>query len=420
VAHAPYNDGVTFDTLEVLIQDACASTPVSIYKKGGTQLATAPAMAAEFYPTASQWRKDSVLVPSGFLNKQVKFIFRNYGRYGHTIYVDNVNVYGLSTSAPTATASFTLSDTVVCAGSSLTFTNTSTASSGSPDSVRWTIQGGTPATSTSTTTVAPVFNTTGNFTISLVAYKSGNASTVFSRAIRVKSKPTVTVNSPTICSGNTTTLNAGGATTYTWSPNIGNTATVTTPVLNSNTSYTVTGTTNGCSATATASVTVNPTPATPVITQRNDTLFSSVVLSGASYEWYLGGVLKATTSTAFYKFNQAGVYSVKVTKSSCPSALSTTFNGILTALRKYNNTFELNVAPNPTSGYLNIRFLSAKPQQIVLRIYSVIGQKVWESKMDVRAGAQQQEIQLHSLDKGMYILSLEGEDDLATQQIIIQ
>jgi PKD repeat protein len=491
VAHAPYNDGVTFDTLEVLIQDACASTPVSIYKKGGTQLATAPAMSAEFYPTASQWRKDSVLVPSGFLNKQVKFIFRNYGRYGHTIYVDNVNVYGLSTSAPTATASFTLSDTVVCAGSSLTFTNTSTASSGSPDSLRWTIQGGTPATSTSTTTVAPVFNTAGNFTISLVAYKSGNASTVFSRAIRVKSKPTVTVNSPTICSGNTTTLNAGGATTYTWSPNIGNTATVTTPVLNSNTSYTVTGTTNGCSATATAtvtvkttptvtvnspticsgntttlnaggattytwspnigntatvttpvlnsntsytvtgttngcsatataSVTVNPTPATPVITQRNDTLFSSVVLSGASYEWYLGGVLKASTSTAFYKFNQAGVYTVKVTKSSCPSALSTTFNGILTALRKYNNTFELNVAPNPTSGYLNIRFLSAKPQQIVLRIYSVIGQKVWESEMDVRAGAQQQEIQLHSLDKGMYILSLEGEDNLATQQIIIQ
>ncbi|HNF50180.1 MAG TPA: M36 family metallopeptidase, partial [Chitinophagales bacterium] len=54
-------------------------------------------------------------------------------------------------TTPTATASFTVSDTTVCVGGSLTFTNTSTASSGSPDSVRWTILGGTPSTSNSAT-----------------------------------------------------------------------------------------------------------------------------------------------------------------------------------------------------------------------------------------------------------------------------
>ncbi len=163
-------------------------------------------------------------------------------------------------TTPTATASFTASDTTVCAGGSLTFTNTSTASSGSPDSVRWTIAGGVPGTSTSTTTVAPTFSTPGTYIISLVAYKSANASTAATKSIRVKSLPTVQVNSPAICSGTTASLLASGATTYTWSPNIGSIAAVTTPALTTTTTYTVTGTTQGCTGTAVSTVTVNATP----------------------------------------------------------------------------------------------------------------------------------------------------------------
>ena len=70
--------------------------------------------------------------------------------------------------------------------------------------------------------------------------------------------PTVTVNSPTICAGTTATLTATGATTYTWSAGATSTGvsttTVTPPVGVS--TFTVTGTTSGCSNTAVATVTV--------------------------------------------------------------------------------------------------------------------------------------------------------------------
>jgi gliding motility-associated-like protein len=66
--------------------------------------------------------------------------------------------------------------------------------------------------------------------------------------------PVVTVNSETICSGGNAVLTANGANSYGW-----NTGAVTNPITvspASTTTYTVTGTSNGCSATAIATVTV--------------------------------------------------------------------------------------------------------------------------------------------------------------------
>lgn len=708
VAYAPYlrsNGTSKMDTIEVLITDVCAGTTTSIYKKGGTQLATAAANANAFFPTANQWRQDSVNIPAPYQNKYVKFTFRNYGLYANNVFIDNVNIYSVGASSPTATASFTLSDTTVCPGGSLTFTNTSTASSGSPDSVRWTINGGVPSTSNSTTTVTATFNTVGTYTISLVAYKSGNASAVFSRTIRVKPRPTVTVNSPTICSGSTATLTASGATTYTWSPNIGTSATVTTPTLTSTTTYTVTGTTsgctntaiatvtvtplpnvtvnspticsgnsasltasgatnyswspnigstatvntpvltstttytvtgtsnncsktavatvtvtplpnvtvnsptictgqtatltasgatsyswspnigstatvttpalttttsyivtgtssncsktatatvtvvttpnisvtspticsgktatitasggntytwspnigssatvttpvltsnttytvtgfigncsktavstvtvnpnptvsvnspsicsgtsatlsasgastftwspnigitatvttptltsttnytvtgtiaNGCTGTAISTVTVKPLPATPTITQSNDTLYSSVIIAGASYEWYKAGVLQATTTTAYYKFSSGGIYTVKIINNGCASAMSANFNAVLTAVLSKKLNVDFVIFPNPNNGQFEIRITSRVNKTYRLSLLNTIGQEISSEELDIRVGYNTKLIQFFGLEKGMYFLSISGDDGIAVQNIMIQ
>ncbi|MFY9310414.1 MAG: T9SS type A sorting domain-containing protein [Bacteroidia bacterium] len=66
---------------------------------------------------------------------------------------------------------------------------------------------------------------------------------------------TINVNSATITSGQTATLTANNATTYSWST--GETTNSISVSPTTTTSYTVTGATGGCSATATASVTVD-------------------------------------------------------------------------------------------------------------------------------------------------------------------
>ncbi len=77
--------------------------------------------------------------------------------------------------------------------------------------------------------------------------------------------PNVTVNSPTICAGNSVTLTANGASTYNWSPAAGLSTTTGTSVTanpSATTTYTITGTDgDGCVNMTTSTVTVNPLPA---------------------------------------------------------------------------------------------------------------------------------------------------------------
>ncbi len=141
-------------------------------------------------------------------------------------------------------AQFTASDSIICAGNSIIFTNTS---SGSPDSVRWTINGGTPSTSSSAITVSSVFSTAGSYTITLTAFKAGNSSTI---------SKTITVNpnkiyqfSQTICQGQSVTI---GNQTFTTSGN-----------------YNVhLQTSQGCDSSVYLSLTVNPN----AITQLSQTI----------------------------------------------------------------------------------------------------------------------------------------------------
>lgn len=118
--------------------------------------------------------------------------------------------------------------------------------------------------------------------------------------VTVNALPTVsiTANHDTVCSGTSVTLTASGASTYRWMPgnNSGHTKTVTPATTAdagpaSNT-YTVTGTTGGCSSTASYTIVVLPKPTasinpTSVAICRDDTatLYAS---GGVSYEWRQG------------------------------------------------------------------------------------------------------------------------------------
>jgi hypothetical protein len=161
--------------------------------------------------------------------------------------------------------SFTPGDTVICQKSSLTFTNTST---GSPDSVRWTINGGTTTTSTSLTTVTSNFNNSGFYTVSLIAYKGGVASTLLTKTIQVKPTPTFvfTPLTPVVCAGDSIDITANylSGATCVWSTGSSSQTINVKPLVN--TYYSVVVTNDGCTAKDSVLVNVKPV-STSTITQ---------------------------------------------------------------------------------------------------------------------------------------------------------
>ncbi len=149
----------------------------------------------------------------------------------------------------------------------------------------WTNIGG--ATTATFTTAGMTANTCFR------AEVSGCGAPVYSNivCITINPAPTVTVNSPTICPGQTANLTAGGATSYVWSAGATSTGVNTAdaaPLVT--TTYTVTGTTAGCTSSAIATVTVSP--GAPVsVNSPTICAGQTATLTGAgatSYAWTAG------------------------------------------------------------------------------------------------------------------------------------
>ncbi len=261
VAYARY-DATYSDTLSVWATTNCGSSWTQVWIKGGTTLSTAPDNTTTvFIPTPAQWRTENVNVSAYAGLPDVGFAFRNHGRYGQVIWVDNVNLTG-SGGAPPA-ASFTTSGNTICAGQTITYTNTSSGAT----SFNWSFPGGTPV-SGSTSPINVTYNTAGTYTTTLTAINA-NGSSTSTQTITVNALPTNTAsNTGPFCVGGTIQLNAtAGATDYDWTgPNSYVMNNTQNPAIGSATvamagTYTCTITNAaGCTTTSTTIVTVNTLP----------------------------------------------------------------------------------------------------------------------------------------------------------------
>lgn len=169
----------------------------------------------------------------------------------------------------------TVTNTVVCGGVSTTLT------AGGATTYVW-----SDGSTSGTLTAAPLNTTSYTVTGTTSGCSSSAVGTITTNPI-----PTVTVNSATVCAGTPATLTASGATSYVWSD--GSTATSLTATPGTTTPYIVTGTTAGCSSSATGTISVNPIPTvtvnSPVICIG---LSATLMASGATtYSW-------STASTA--------------------------------------------------------------------------------------------------------------------------
>ncbi len=187
--------------------------------------------------------------------------------------VDDISVTApCSLNAPVLSVS---GNSAICSGSS-----TSLTASGASSYV-WSSGPSTPSISVSPS-VTTTYTVTGT-----------NALSCTNTAVQVVSVtplPTIIISGTnSICAGSSTTLTAGGATSYSWSNGPATATNAVSPVAT--TSYTVMGTTNGCTGMAMQTVSVNAIPTVSIAGTAAICAGSSTTLtaSGAtSYSWSNG------------------------------------------------------------------------------------------------------------------------------------
>jgi hypothetical protein len=87
--------GLYTDTLAVSVSTNCGATWTTLYKKGGTALATktpTPQATTAFVPTATDWRLETINLSAYSTSNNVMVKFTNITDNGDQLYVDDINV----------------------------------------------------------------------------------------------------------------------------------------------------------------------------------------------------------------------------------------------------------------------------------------------------------------------------------------
>lgn len=94
VAYRNYPDPVNYDSLAVFISKDCGQTFTRVYYKGGPGLSTNTATTSDYAtPAAGDWRTENIqLSGTNISTGQIIVVFRNIGRYGNRLHIDNINL----------------------------------------------------------------------------------------------------------------------------------------------------------------------------------------------------------------------------------------------------------------------------------------------------------------------------------------
>jgi len=289
--------------------DILASTTTPAICEGGTLLfqATSDNDYSYIWTGPNSWTGagGSVQLPNATPNMSGTYtvsVSNSVGCTGSATVVMNVN--------PQPTINLQANPTIICQGEQVSLTALTT--------VPFVWSHGLPLGNTHTVTPQP----TTTYTVTATSSQGCTATASVTVTVNPSPSVTLTANPSSICSGEQTTLLAGGGDTYTWNQGLPP-STSHTVSPSTTTTYIVTGTSNNCSATAQVQVQVFPPvnvtilPEDPEICQGESlTLSSSTNASNPSYVWSSG----QSTSSIQVNPQQSTTYSVTVTESGACSS----------------------------------------------------------------------------------------------------
>ncbi len=340
-----------------------------------------------------------------------------------------------SVSAVPPVANFT-SASSVCAGETVTYTNTSTGAT----SYLWTFPGGSPGTSTAANPTV-TYSALGTYDV-LLQVTTGACGMIGAvnrlNAITVKTLPTVSVTPQTVsvCGSVNTTLTASGASTYTWSPATGlNTTTGATVIASPSvtTTYTVTGTTNGCTNSKIVAIIVQNAVANFTASQTTVTAGTPVSFTNTStgsgtgvlfYSWNFGDPSAGTVNSSTqqnpppFTYVRPGNYTVtlQAAKGSCNNTKTVTITVLpaATGLEEAYAKGNIRIYPNPAKNYLTVE---APEEENITEVVltNAIGQLVASQK----PVSGQARLNLNSVAGGMYFVKITSSKGSITKKVTI-
>jgi len=163
------------------------------------------------------------------------------------------------------------------------------------------------------------------------------------------------------------------------------------------------------------SVTVNPIPPTPTITESGTTLTSSAT---SGNQWYLDGVAIPGATGQTYEVTESGEYYVIVTLNGCSSDPSNIIQIVMPGINQVSAN-NINIFPVPNDGQFTVSFIWPKEDILTLEVYNYLGTRIHESKVAPIQGNAEQVIDLRPAPNGVYMVVIKTDDQRVIRRILV-
>ncbi|MFN8355571.1 MAG: M12 family metallo-peptidase [Spirosomataceae bacterium] len=350
----------------------------------------------------------------------------------YTVTVANGNCTATASTTVTVntvpTASIT-GNNVYCVGATITLT----ASGGATYSWR-----GPGNFSSTTAAISRAAATTAAGVYSVTAYNGTcSASQTISVVVNTVSLAAGTTTT-LICSGQSLSLTAtGGHTQYAWAGPAGFSSTQQNPVVNNLTTamsgnYTVSATaTCGVVATSSVKITVKAAPTVTITSNSPVCIGSTLKLTstvGSAYAWSGPGGFSSIIQKPSFVTTSAnnGIYSLTVTSTNSCSASSSssvvvqncTSARVATSTEGVDDVIQLQVAPNPTRGQLEVTIKLQQPDAVHLMMSNAMGQVQHQWQFNDETNEHSLHLDLSAYPNGMYFFIAETKQKRVVKKVL--
>ncbi|MBN8702965.1 MAG: S8 family serine peptidase [Bacteroidetes bacterium] len=341
---------------------------------------------------------------------------------------------------------FTTSSDTICENDFIVFDATNSKFN---TSLGWDFGGGKPNVSSRIVDTIYFTNsgsTPKTYNVKLVGVSSGcaNLTDTLIKTIVVNPKPQINVslspgNSICIGSGDTLTAVASGASSYSWSPSSGLSATIgdtvkIVPLLNNQTYEVAATTANGCYGATSFNVYLDTMPVangnvsvTNTIPNQFINLDATTSSNVATFVWSMPGATPASSTSplATIKYTSAGTYTVnlKVTNS-CGSDSS--FSQIITitpntGIGEWFTTKHITsmYSADDKSVFVSVNNL-ASMENATLVLTNQLGQQNYVQAIDIQNGQNSYAVPASTLSKGIYYLTIGNVKGMYVNKIVVQ
>lgn len=301
------------------------------------------------------------------------------------------------------------SATAICAGSGLTL------SGSGADTYSW----------DNGITDGITFNPSATQTYMVTGTATSGCTAMDIITVIVNPLPTVVANASatTICEGTTVTLTGSGAAAYTWDHGV----TDGLPFSPSATAtYIVTGTTAaGCSATNNITVTVNSLPsveftafATPVCISGGIQTLDGGTPAGGVYSGT--GVSAGTFDPSAGAGNYLITYNYTAANGCASSDTASITVSLCTGVENLALSDNISVYPNPSNGAFTVVYNNALHADLIIRISDVQGKIVAAETQKDFSGTYTNTFDLSGYSKGLYLLEICSNGQVAHKKFVLQ